>query len=57
MKRARSSSSCQNNYRLIQNPVSLIEDIKRLDPRVESGLARLMVGALLSSRTPPWTVC
>jgi putative ABC transport system permease protein len=38
----------QNNYRLIQNPVALIEDIKRLDPRVESGLARLMVGALLS---------
>ena len=38
----------QNNYRLIQNPVSLIEDIKRLDPRVDSGLARLMVGALLS---------
>ena len=38
----------QNNYRLIQNPESLIEEAKRLDPRIESGLSRLMVGALLS---------
>lgn len=38
----------QNNYRLIQNPGRLIEEAKQLDPRIESGLARLMVGALLS---------
>jgi putative ABC transport system permease protein len=38
----------QNNYRLISNPLALIEEAKRIDPRIESGLARLMVGALLS---------
>ena len=38
----------QNNYRLIHNPVGLIDDAKRIDPRIESGIARLMVGALLS---------
>ncbi len=38
----------QNNYRLIENPVGLIDDAKRIDPRIESGIARLMVGALLS---------
>jgi putative ABC transport system permease protein len=37
----------QNNYRLISNPRVLIEEAKRIDPRIESGLARLMV-ALLS---------
>lgn len=38
----------QNNYRLIQNPAKLIQDAREIDPRIESGLARLMVGALLS---------
>ena len=38
----------QNNYRLISNPKGLIEDMRRLDPRIESGLPRLMVGSLLS---------
>ena len=38
----------QNNYRLIQNPVGLIDDAKRIDPRIQSGISRLMVGALLS---------
>lgn len=40
----------QNNYRLIQNPRGLIENARRVDPRIESGLARLMVGSLLSFR-------
>ena len=38
----------QNNYRLIQNPRALIETARTIDPRIESGLSRLMVGALLS---------
>ena len=38
----------QNNYRLISQPERLIEEAKRIDPRIESGLSRLMVGALLS---------
>ncbi len=38
----------QNNYRLIQAPANLIREAKAIDPRIESGLARLMVGALLS---------
>jgi len=38
----------QNNYRLIQNPASFIKDAQAIDARIESGLARLMVGALLS---------
>lgn len=38
----------QNNYRLIQNPVQFIKEAQGLDPRIESGLSRLMVGALLS---------
>ena len=38
----------QNNYRLIQDPGAWIEEAKRIDPRIESGLGRLMVGALLS---------
>ncbi len=38
----------QNNYRLIEDPVKLIQDARRIDQRVQSGLARLMVGALLS---------
>lgn len=38
----------QNNYRLIRSPADLIEEAKRLDPRVLSGISRLMVGALLS---------
>ncbi len=40
----------QNNYRLIQNPAALISDVRTIDPRIESGLSRLMVGALLSFR-------
>ena len=38
----------QNNYRLIGKPLDLIEQARRIDPRIESGLSRLMVGALLS---------
>ena len=38
----------QNNYRLISEPRRLIEEAKRIDARIESGLSRLMVGALLS---------
>ncbi|MBX7186598.1 MAG: FtsX-like permease family protein [Vicinamibacteria bacterium] len=38
----------QNNYRLISKPLDLIEEARRMDPRIESGLSRLMVGALLS---------
>jgi putative ABC transport system permease protein len=40
----------QNNYRLIQNPQALIRKTQAADPRVQSGLARLMVGALLSHK-------
>ncbi|MEO5762924.1 MAG: FtsX-like permease family protein [Vicinamibacteria bacterium] len=38
----------QNNYRLIQNPRALVEDARKIDSRIESGLSRLMVGSLLS---------
>jgi putative ABC transport system permease protein len=38
----------ENNYRLISNPRDLIEKAKGIDPRIESGLSRLMVAALLS---------
>lgn len=38
----------QNNYRLIQDPEALIANAMRIDPRIQSGLARLMVGSLLS---------
>lgn len=38
----------QNNYRLIEHPDALIADASRIDPRVRSGIARLMVGSLLS---------
>jgi len=39
----------QNNYRLIPQPAVLIERVLRSEPRLEGGLARLMVGALLSN--------
>jgi putative ABC transport system permease protein len=39
----------QNNYRLLPEPRPLIDRILRAEPRLEAGLARLMIGALLSS--------
>ena len=39
----------QNNYRLIPEPQRVIDAVLRDEPRLEAGLARLMVGALLSS--------
>jgi putative ABC transport system permease protein len=39
----------QNNYRLIAQPRAAIARVLAAEPRFESGLARLMVGALLSS--------
>ncbi len=39
----------QNNYRLIREPRAAVERVLRAEPRLEAGLARLMVGALLSS--------
>jgi putative ABC transport system permease protein len=39
----------QNNYRLIPEPEKVIETVLREEPRLEAGVARLMVGALLSS--------
>lgn len=39
----------QNSYRLIQNPRSLIDRILKAEPRLEAGLSRLMIGAILSS--------
>jgi putative ABC transport system permease protein len=39
----------QNNYRLIPAPRNAVREILRLEPRLSSGLARLMVGAILSS--------
>ncbi len=39
----------QNNYRLIPDPPALIERVLRAEPRLAAGLARLMVGALLSN--------
>jgi len=39
----------QNNYRLIPEPARLIRAVLDAEPRLAAGLARLMVGALLSS--------
>jgi putative ABC transport system permease protein len=39
----------QNNYRLIPAPQKVIETVLREEPRLEAGVARLMIGALLSS--------
>jgi putative ABC transport system permease protein len=39
----------QNNYRLIPRPQRVIREVLDAEPRLASGLARLMVGALLSS--------
>jgi putative ABC transport system permease protein len=41
--------SPQNNYRLVPEPQKLIDTVLREEPRLEAGIARLMVGALLSS--------
>ena len=41
--------SPQNNYRLIPEPQKLIDTVLREEPRLAAGIARLMVGALLSS--------
>jgi putative ABC transport system permease protein len=41
--------SPQNNYRLIPEPHKVIETVLREEPRLAAGIARLMVGALLSS--------
>jgi putative ABC transport system permease protein len=39
----------QNNYRLIPEPQKVIDAVLRAEPRLGAGMARLMVGALLSS--------
>jgi putative ABC transport system permease protein len=39
----------QNNYRLIPRPQEVIDAVLREEPRLSAGIARLMVGALLSS--------
>jgi putative ABC transport system permease protein len=39
----------QNNYRLLPDPPALIRRVLAEEPRLAGGLARLMVGALLSS--------
>ena len=39
----------QNNYRLIPRPQRAIDAVLAAEPRLSGGLARLMVGALLSS--------
>jgi len=39
----------QNNYRLIPEPQKVIDTVLREEPRLQAGIARLMVGALLSS--------
>jgi putative ABC transport system permease protein len=39
----------QNNYRLIPEPQKVIDAVLREEPRLAAGIARLMVGALLSS--------
>ena len=39
----------QNNYRLLGEPQKIIDAVLREEPRLEAGIARLMVGALLSS--------
>ena len=41
--------SPQNNYRLIPEPQRVIDTVLREEPRLAAGIARLMVGALLSS--------
>ena len=41
--------SPQNNYRLIPQPRKVIDTVLREEPRLAAGIARLMVGALLSS--------
>jgi putative ABC transport system permease protein len=41
--------SPQNNYRLIPEPQKVINLVLREEPRLQAGMARLMVGALLSS--------
>lgn len=40
----------QNNYRLLDAPDAVITEARRIDPRIQSGIARLTVGALLSFR-------
>jgi putative ABC transport system permease protein len=39
----------QNNYRLIEDPRGLIRSVLAAEPRLQAGLQRLMVGALLSN--------
>jgi putative ABC transport system permease protein len=39
----------QNNYRLIPEPQKAIDTVLREEPRLQAGIARLMVGALVSS--------
>ena len=39
----------QNNYRLVHDPRAVVDAVLRAEPRLEAGLSRLMVGALLSS--------
>jgi putative ABC transport system permease protein len=39
----------QNNYRLIPQPRELISRVVAAEPRIASGLSRLMVGSILSS--------
>jgi putative ABC transport system permease protein len=39
----------QNNYRLLSTPGSLVARVLAAEPRLEAGLSRFMVGALLSS--------
>jgi putative ABC transport system permease protein len=41
--------SPQNNYRLLPEPQRVIDTVLREEPRLSAGVARLMVGALLSS--------
>ncbi len=39
----------QNNYRLVENPRPLIGRVLQAEPRLEAGLSRLTIGALLSN--------
>src|SRR5262245_33639756 len=39
----------QNNYRLIPQPRALVDQVLAAEPRLQAGLSRLMIGALLSS--------
>jgi putative ABC transport system permease protein len=41
--------SPQNNYRLVPEPQKVIDTVLREEPRLSAGIARLVVGALLSS--------